>query len=357
MNSRRMRLICILATLGFVLVPGSRLIAEAQSQLVEREIQSVNFVQNKVHTNPVRKMVVYLPAGYDSAGQARYPVIYYFPNPMESYNADFTRRDAQTLFDRAIASSVIGKFILVSVDMNTPLGCSWYLNSPVTGNWEDFVIKELVPYVDVHFHTLPDRDSRGLAGDRMGGYGALRLGMRYPDVFGTVYAMHPVGTGSGVQLMYSRPNWKLLASARTLDDLKGDGFSMIFTSIFEAHLPNPDKPPLYFDSPVTLVGDKQVFDTRLTERLHESFFIERMVPQYADNLRSLRGLKFDWGRGDQNMDHVYANQALTHKLNEFGIPHEAEEYNGGWGDKEWGLDGRVYTSVLPFFQRHLVFQP
>jgi hypothetical protein len=81
-----------------------------------------------------------------------------------------------------------------------------------------------------------------------------------------------------------------------------------------------------------------------------------MIPQYAENLKSLRGFKFDWARSDLNYDHVYSNQAYSHKLNEFGIVHEAEEYNGTWGEQNWGLDGRVYTEVLPFFQRHLVFQ-
>ena len=50
-----------------------------------------------------------------------------------------------------------------------------------------------------------------------------------------------------------------------------------------------------------------------------------------------------------------SNQAFTHKLNEFGIPHEAEEYNGVWGTGNWGVDGRVYTEVLPFFAIRLVF--
>jgi hypothetical protein len=53
---------------------------------------------------------------------------------------------------------------------------------------------------------------------------------------------------------------------------------------------------------------------------------------------------------------VYANQAFSHKLNEFGVPHEAEEYSSLWGHGVWGEDGRVYTEVLPFFQRHLVFE-
>ena len=61
------------------------------------------------------------------------------------------------------------------------------------------MVEELIPYVDVNFRTIPHRDSRGIAGIFMGGYGAIRFGMRHPEVFGMVYAMHPVGTGSGVR--------------------------------------------------------------------------------------------------------------------------------------------------------------
>ncbi len=98
-----------------------------------------------------------------------------------------------------------------------------------------------------------------------------------------------------------------------------------------------------------------MIDSKLTERLRNNFLLETMIPQYADNLKSLRGFKFDWPRSDSNEDHIYSNLAFTHKLNEFGIVHEAEEYNGTWGEPNWGGDGRVYTEVLPFFQRHLVF--
>jgi enterochelin esterase-like enzyme len=337
-----------------VLLAAFTVMAAAQSQLVDRELYSEKFAGNKVGTSAVRKMVVYLPAGYDGSSK-RYPVIYFLPTPFENYRVAFDQRGAQGSFDRAIAARVIDKFIFVSMDMTTPLGSSWYVNSPVTGNWEDFMIQELVPYIDASFRTVANRNSRGIAGDFMGGYGAIRFGMRHPDVFGSVYALHPVGTGSGLLTMYSRPNWDLLATAKSLDELRKDGLSTLFTAIFQAHLPNPDKPPLFIDLQAHKVGDQLVIDSKVTERLRNNFFLESMIPQYADNLKSLRGFKFDWARNDGNQDHVYANQALTHKLDEFGIPHEAEEYNGLWGHGVWGDDGRIYTEVLPFFERHLDF--
>jgi pimeloyl-ACP methyl ester carboxylesterase len=344
--------LAILVVCSLRVAPGFA--ATAQSQVVSRELRSENLAHSKIGTDPMRKMVVYLPAGYDQSSQ-RYPVIYFLPNPARSYRADFDQRGAQGLFDRAIASGVINKFILVSVDMNTPLGCSWYVNSPVTGNWEDFMIQELVPYIDANFKTLPNRDSRGIAGDSMGGHGAIRFAMKHPDIFGSVYALHPVGTGTGVQTMYSRPNWDVLAHAKSMDDLRGDGFLMIFTSIFQAHLPDPDKPPLYVDLPAHKEGDKLVVNSELTGKLLSTFSLQELVPKYADNLKSLRGFKFDWARSDENPDHIYSNQAFTHKLNEFGVVHEAEEYNGTWGEPNWGEDGRIYNDLLPFFQKHLVF--
>ena len=343
------RSVSALILIGLSLTPS--LVAE--SQVVSLELHSAKFANNKIGTSAIRKLAVYLPPGYrESTG--RYPVIYFLPSPFESYRAAFDRNSAQSLFDRAILAAVIPKFILVSVDMTTPLGCSWYVNSPVTGDWEDFMVQELVPYIDAQFRTLPHRDSRGIAGDFMGGYGAIRFGMRHPDVFGSVYALHPVGTGSGLLVMYSRPNWDLLSQARSLEDVRKDGLSTLFTAIFQAHLPNPDRPPLFIDLQAHKVGEELVIDSRVTGRLRRNFFIESMIADYADNLKSLRGLKFDWPRNDPNQDHVYANQALTHKLDEFGIRHEAEEYNGLWGHGVWGDDGRMYTEVLPFFARHLV---
>jgi hypothetical protein len=347
----RLALVLAIASLGI----GPSWCEPAKGQVVDRELQSRNFADNKIGTSSVRKLAIYLPPDYQTSSK-RYPVIYFLPNSLEgNCRFIFDGRAAQGLFDRAIAAGVIDRFILVSVDMTTPLGNSWAVNSSVTGNWEDFVIQELVPFIDSNFHTLPNRDSRGIAGSFLGAYGAIRLTMRHPDVFGSVYGLHPVGTGSGLKIMDSLPNWGILANAKSLDDVKKDGYSWIFTTIFQAHLPNPDKPPLFIDLSAHKEGDRLVIDSKLMERLRNNFFLESMIPQYADNLKSLRGFKFDWARSDENLDHVYSNQALTHKLNEFGIVHEAEEYNGSWGEPNWGADGRVYTEVLPFFQRHLVF--
>src|SRR5215472_16447216 len=207
-------------------------------KVVTLDLRGENLAHSMIGTNPVRKLAVYLPAGYESSTQ-RYAVIYYLPNPLAKFEEDFYQGAGRELLDRAIAAREISKTVFVAVDMATPLGCSWYVNSPVTGNWEDFLVREVVPYIDANFRTLASRDSRGIAGDFMGGYGAIRFGMTHPEVFGSVYALHPVGTGSGLLTMYSRPNWELLANAKSMDDLKGDLLATIFTTSYQANLPNP----------------------------------------------------------------------------------------------------------------------
>ena len=148
---KRRQILGATALFAMALNATSTLAQSAKGQIVDRQITSVNFAGNRMGVSPVRKMVIYLPPGYLTSTH-RYPVIYFLPNPFEeNFRFDFDHRDAQGLFDRAISEGVIEDFILVAVDMNTPLGSSWYVNSSVTGNWEDFIIQELVPYIDANF--------------------------------------------------------------------------------------------------------------------------------------------------------------------------------------------------------------
>lgn len=332
---------------------------EASSQplgrLVADQLRSANFADSKIGVSPLRKLTVYLPPGY-LTGVGRYPVLYYLNHFFEGETAPFANHGATALFDRAIGQGVIGEFIVVTADFSTPAGSSWYVNSSATGYWEDFMVGELVPYVDARYRTLPSRNSRGVVGDGVGAYGAIRFGMRHPEVFGSVYGMQLIGAGGNIQTTHSRPNWERLAQARSLDDLGHDGFSRIFTSIYQATLPNSNRPPLFFDPPARSLDGRVVVDTAVMARFLDRFSLAAQLPLYAENLKTLRGLKFDWGRADPIVDHIYGSQAFAHLLDEYGVPHEAEEHGGGFRDRHWGETGRVYTDVLPFFARHLVFE-
>jgi S-formylglutathione hydrolase FrmB len=325
------------------------------SQVINERIVSRNIAGNLIKIAPERGLSVYLPAGYTTS-RKRYPVIYFLHSLFEDQTALFGTNGAAGL-DSAIASGAIGDVIVVTADFSTPLGGSFYVNSPVTGNWQDFLTDELVPFIDAKYRTIASAAGRGIAGDRGGGHGAIRIAMRHSEVFGSVYALQPIGTGNGIYIMNGRPNFELIQAAKSIDDLKSDGFTMLFTAIYQAHLPNPAKAPLFIDPPARRANGALVIDPAVTDRLMNSFLLERQIATYAGNLNRLRGFKFDWGRSDGNYDHVYSNQAFAHKLNEYGVANEAEEYNGGWGDRTWGKTGRFVTDMLPFFARTLAFAP
>ena len=344
-----------LISMGLLAALAIPVVAQAESRIVRDVIVSDAFADNKIGAASEREIEVFLPPNYDESEQA-YPVLYYLHSFFEDETALFETYDGKAHLDAAIAGGDLDHVIVVAADFNTPTGGGFYTSSPVTGDWLSFISDDLVAHIDGKYRTLAQPDSRGIFGQHVGAYGAIRIASRRPDVFGLVYGMHPVATGHGNILMQSRPDWDALAAAESLEDLNGNFLNEIFTIIYQANLPNPDRPPLYFDPPATRVDGRLIMDPALTEQLQQSFFLERHVGDYAENMKQFTAFKFDWGRHDGNQDHVYSNQFYSRKLNEFGIPHEAEEYNGGWGDGVFETDGRIATDVLPFFQRHLTFE-
>jgi len=124
-----------------------------------------------------------LPPGYD-AGSEKYPVLYYLHGLFE-HAQSWRDHSAEQTWETLMSQGKIGKFIVVM----PAGGRSFYVNSfDGRERYEDFFIQEFVPAIDHKFRTLGTRDTRGIAGVSMGGYGALHLGMMHPDVFGSASA-------------------------------------------------------------------------------------------------------------------------------------------------------------------------
>ena len=139
--------------------------------------------------SPDREVTVYLPPSYAADQNRRYPVVYLL-HGYGGRDDTFTARLASSESgDRLGRRSGIQRTIVVTPNAFTLHKGSMYSNSPTTGDWEKFVAEDLVAYMDSHYRTLADRMSRGLAGHSMGGYGALRIGMKRPDVFWSLYVM------------------------------------------------------------------------------------------------------------------------------------------------------------------------
>jgi S-formylglutathione hydrolase FrmB len=226
----------------------------------------------------------------------------------------------------------------------TVYGGSNYSSGATTGDWETFVAKELVSYVDDHFRTIRNRAGRGLAGHSMGGYGALRIGMKHPDVFSALYVLSSCCI-SPTSNIPSTPEAIAAMAAYTTNP--GDYIEVpaaIATAVAAAAswAPNPEKAPLYFDSPFKDGVLQPAVFARMTANRPLA-----MVDQYIPTLRTQK-IAFDVGDQDTN---IRANLTeLDRILTAYQVSHSFEVYEGNHTNR---IPERFETKVLPFFSKQL----
>ena len=133
----------------------------------------------------MRRVAVWTPPGY-SGGTEDYPVLYYLAaftsSGLKAMNWDGFSENLPERLDRLVGSGSIPPAIVVMPDAFTALGGNQYIDSPAVGPWASYLTRELVPWIDERFRTLPQRDHRGVFGFSSGGYGALVHGMTQADV-------------------------------------------------------------------------------------------------------------------------------------------------------------------------------
>jgi enterochelin esterase-like enzyme len=323
--------------------------AFCQSGKVVSFVLNSKALQNSGGENPNRKVSVYLPPNYDASTQ-RYPVIYYLHGFTGNDNIS---SQMQNILDEGIRRQKIKPFILVQADHYTLFEGSFYTNSALTGNWDEFESKELVEHLDKNFRTIANRESRGISGHSMGGHGAIKIGMLHPEVFSSIYALSPGFLALAKEFGPNSNTFKEVQNIKTHEDLKKSYFAKALVAAARAWSPNPSKPPFYCDFPFTYEGDKMIINQAVLDKW-ESNVPLYMVDKYADNLRKMTAIKFDWGRNDAPRFPVQISQ-FSQRLENLGINHYAEEYIGDHGNKLWTIDGRVLNDLLPFFNDYLKF--
>ena len=195
--------------------------------------------------------------------------------------------------DRLAAAQGFSEAIVVTPNAFSLHKGSMYSNSPTTGDWERFIAEDLVAYIDGHYRTLATRMSRGLAGHSMGGYGALRIGMKRPDVFFSLYLM------SSCCLTANRnPNPEAMAASEAIktreqaeEAARGPGFGpSVNLASAAAWSPNPENPPLFLDLPVK---DGKVRPDIVAKWVANAPL--EMVEQYAASLKKYYAIAIDIG--------------------------------------------------------------
>jgi pimeloyl-ACP methyl ester carboxylesterase len=338
---------CWFLIVAFLIFQNS--ICQIKSGRVQSFLIKAKTLQNSGGENPNRKVSVYLPPNYDSEGK-RFPVIYYLHGFM---GTDSISANMKMVLDKGISQQKIRPFILVIASHYTSYEGSFYTNSSLTGNWADFTAKELVEYVDKNFRTMATRDSRGIGGHSMGGYGAIKMGMLFPDIFSSVYALSPGLLAFVKEFGPNSDSFKDLSKIKSVEELKKTYYPKVIVAVARAWSPNPDRPPFYCDFPFTYDGDSLVVNDAVLQKWNENMPVY-MVDKYANNLRKLKALKLDWGRNDASRFPIQCGM-FSQRLENLGIEHFSEEYIGNHGNKIWTTDGRVLNDLLPFFNDHLSF--
>ncbi|MEK7858216.1 MAG: alpha/beta hydrolase-fold protein [Elusimicrobiota bacterium] len=306
-------------------------------------VGSVVLKGNPLGDPRLRQLPVYLPPSYGAKRGMRYPVLYYLAGftggGRTVINHHPWKENLAERVDRLIASGHLRECVLVIPDCFTAYGGSQYLNSTATGRYEDHVVEELVPFIEDKFAVSREAAGRALIGKSSGGYGALMLGMRHPDVFGHIVShsgdmsFEVTCEGSAARFCAFLEKYgasverftKEFLASRDKESYDHEAVNMIAMSA--CYAPNP-KSPLGFD----LLCDPRTGERRLA--VWKRWLANDPIvaaPRHRAGLKKLKSLFFDCGTKDEYYLHLGARK-LSQVLKGLGVAHVYQEHGFGHGN-------------------------
>jgi enterochelin esterase-like enzyme len=289
-----------------------------------------------------RDVIVFLPPSYAASKARRYPVVY----ALHGYSIGAEQWTHEIHVPETIEGAFAqgaAEMIVVLPDSKTLHNGSMYSSSATTGDFENFIAHDVVAYIDAHYRTIPNRLARGLVGHSMGGYGASRIGMKHPDVFGSLYIMSPCCMSARNAGPASAENEKALAAVKTAADSASLPFGLrAQLASAAAWSPNPKNPPLYLDLPTKDGVPQPAVIAKWAANAPLAF-----VDQYIGNLREYRAISMDVG--DQDGLRIDAGK-LHDILDSYGIANGFEIYHGTHTS---AVADRFQNHVMPFFSKNL----
>lgn len=286
-----------------------------------------------------RGVYVVTPPGYDENPGKRYPVVYF----LHGYWAPLEAQQQGFRLDEAVqaAADAGNELIMVMPDGYSKLRGGFYSSSPTVGDYEGFVAKDLVAWVDANYRTLAERDSRGLAGHSMGGYGTIRLAMKHPETFSSIYMM----SACCLDPMVLDAETAARIEAMTEQDIANAQFGELAPlSTLVTWSPDPTDPG--FLKADTGLREDGTLDPLVNYRLAANAPLV-LLPQYLPALNGLTAFAMDIGDKDFLLE---GNRLFREELDRFGVKYDFELYEGDHGNR---IAERIRTEVLPFFGQHL----
>ena len=318
----------------------------SQSQIVIERFHSQALEGNPLNDPIERRVPVYLPPGYDP--EKRYPAVYllaaFAARGLKLLNDDLWEENIQERLDRLIGSGEVRPLIAVMPDASTRYGGSQYLNSSATGRYEDHIL-ELVEYIDTQYPTLSDPGRRAVIGHSSGGYGALRLAMRHPEIFGLAAAHAP---DMYFEMVYQKDIPSFLrfyekAGAEGFSEMLADPGAALSKGASFYALATAAMASCYSPNPESRWGFDLPFDT-YTGELKPEIWARwsahdpiNMAVAREKELASLAFLYLDCGLYDEE-NLLYGARILSQRLNDLEVPHHYEEFEGGHRNTKFRYD-------------------
>lgn len=324
-----------------------------QGELVVDSVRSPGLESNAVGDSPVRRLLVYLPPSYRHDPKRRYPVVYLLHGatsaPEEWLNGVYQGLNLQLTLDSLVAAAAIPELLVVMPDANNALGGDWYANSPTTGKWEDFVVRDVVRHVDRRYRTDATQARRALVGHSMGGFGALAIGFNHPTRFGFVYAISPCCIGFVGVLAPSAQAWPAL-SAVTRWQTAPDRVRLL-VGMAAAFDGSRSDPRLFDQLPFRSENGSIVPNPAA-----QAHWLARMPPDLASAMvrRGERAPVLHIEAGAQESGILAGIQVLRSRLDSLGISYSDTTFIGGHIDR---VRERFTQQILPtvgrWFERAL----
>jgi enterochelin esterase-like enzyme len=297
-------------------------------------ITSAALTNNLLGDSGTRPFIAYLPPSYDLT-QKRYPVVYVlhgFSVAADPGDETTLVTGLQSTLDSMILHRKSGEIIAIFVNGHNRLGGSWYLSSPVIGDYETYIASDLVCLVDNRYRTLAARESRGVHGWSVGGWGAMHLALKFPQTFSVVVAesgrydsRSPSIDTWERQLAYSHPTnfTQFLPLLSQIPDFLA-GTQALFCGL----LPNLQRPSLYSDYVYEWTNSHPVFSEPADQRCRSGDVQNGDLGRYLQQPFKLNGIKIVHGTADTVIPLTDA-RSFTNAMTQAGLVFTYQEHSDG----------------------------
>ncbi|HPF50064.1 MAG TPA: alpha/beta hydrolase-fold protein [Draconibacterium sp.] len=338
------------------LVPTEKSVIIGEGKVVSEVIHSPALEDNLLGLSADRKVNVYLPKSYENCPGKHYPVIY-FLHGMPAWSdmlmeavpfgifqqmaqlaagVDFPAEGFLPWLNNLIDDEGMREVIIVMPDASTLFGPSMYVNNSVIGNFEDYIVEDVVAFVDSHYRTIPHFNWRAISGQCAGGYGAMSIAMKHPKVFRYVGALSPAHFPEQTWMVIAQymlaedqiwfDNWGVPAGPTLYSPYSPFKFANCSAYMLGQNwLPNLGNPPYFCDLTFVMVDGVPVINPELMTKV-DAQNLPALSQQYEKGLRQLKTVYFDCGENDE-LGMYQPNVMLNEQLNSMHIKHQFETYS------------------------------